>query len=350
MSQTHREIIDTPNALMRTIDYLEQEWLAVQCFLCGKKRFVFLGCGSSYSLARSMSVMTGMHTGLPSVALAAGDLLLHAPRYARLLSGATVICISRSGYTSEMLMALDAVKSFGIFPAAIVYAENTPLASRCELTLCMPWAFDKSVCQTRSISNFYFTAAYVLAKKTDNQTLMADLSHIAENSRAFLSEAERLASEVAARPWTQCVALADAELEGIADEGALAFKEICQLPSNYYHLLDARHGPMVIFNENTLLIAAPGQKDPLELNFLEEMREKGAHVIAVSDTPIDIQGIINLPYGRDLTHIALGLPLIILCQTLAYYKVPYTGANPDRPAGLDAWISLDKKRGTETHA
>lgn len=33
----------------------------------------------------------------------------------------------------------------------------------------------------------------------------------------------------------------DAELCGICEEGALTFKEICQVDSNYYHLLDARH-------------------------------------------------------------------------------------------------------------
>ena len=120
MSLTHDEIMGTPDALRKTTEYLQKEWAAIAQYLAGKKRFIFLGCGSSFSLARSMSVMTYMHTGLPSAALSAGDLLLHAPRYAKILQDAAVICISRSGYTSEINMALDAIKEYNVSPAALI--------------------------------------------------------------------------------------------------------------------------------------------------------------------------------------------------------------------------------------
>ena len=37
----------------------------------------------------------------------------------------------------------------------------------------------------------------------------------------------------------------------IASEGALAFKEIARIPSISYHLLDVRHGPMVLIDDKT---------------------------------------------------------------------------------------------------
>lgn len=340
MSKTHNEIMDTPNALRKTIDYLHRQWPSISGFLNGRKRFAFLGCGSSYSLARSASIMFQMRTGLPSAVLPAGDLLLHAPRYERILSGAAVICISRSGQTSEMLMALDSIKHFGIAALAMICVEGTPLEERCELSLNMPWAFDDSVCQTRTVTNFYFTYTYIMAKYLGDQTLLDDLRHIADCSGDFLQVAEKLSGEIAARPWNHCVVVADAELEGIADEGALAFKEICQLPSNYYHILDARHGPMVLIGEQTLLLAAV-DGDALELGFLSEMKDKGALAVAFSDMPLDAPGIISLPYGRKLTHIARGIPFIMMCQMISLRKAAYTGADPDRPSGLDAWISLE---------
>ena len=341
MSLTYKEIMETPESLQKTANYIEQNWQAITQFLKGTERFVFLGCGSSFSLARSMAIMTYMQSGLPSIALSAGDLMLHASRYANALKGATVICISRSGKTSEMNMALDAIKKFNVHVAALICADNTPLEEYCELSLNMPWAFDNSVCQTRTVTNFYFVAAYILAKQLDDSILMEDLRHIVDNCRKFLIDSEKTAREIADKSWDHAVILADAELEGIADEGSLAFKEVCQLPSNYYHILDSRHGPMVLFNEQTLLIAALGTKDKFELKYLSDMREKGSVIVAFSDTAVNVpDGVTSLYYGRELSHIALGLPFILLCQLISYYKAAHTGADPDSPSGLSAWISL----------
>ena len=343
MSLTHNEIMGTAEALRQTSAYIEERWESVTRFLSERKCFVFLGSGSSFSLARSLSAMTFMHTGLPCCAVSAGDLLLHTPRYAKILNNASVICISRSGQTSEMNMALDAVKPYCDSFAALVCAADTPLEAHCGLTLRMPWAFDNSVCQTRTVTNFYFAGALILAKQLGDRTLIEDLTHITDNCSGFLERAAKPAYDIASRPWTHCVVLADAELEGIADEGALAFKEICQLPSNYYHILDSRHGPMVLFNERTLLLAALGGKDPLELDYLADMRGKGSLITAFSDMPIEMQGIESISYGRRLSHIALGLPFIMLCQLISFHKAAHTGADPDRPSGLSSWISLSKE-------
>jgi fructoselysine-6-P-deglycase FrlB-like protein len=332
--------MNTPEALQKTTLCIEQKWDEIEAFLKDKKRFVFLGCGSSYSLARSMAVMTYMHTGVPTTVISAGDLLLHAPRYVNAVGEAAVICISRSGQTSEMNIALDAIKEFNPHIASLICADDTPLEARSELSINMPWAFDNSVCQTRTVTNFYFAAAYILAKYLNNPVLLQDLLHITDNCEEFLLKTEKITREIAEKPWNHSVILADAELEGIADNGSLAFKEICQLPSNYYHILDSRHEPMVLFNEYTLLLAALGPMDKLEFNYLKDMVKKKSLVVAFSDVPIEIPGVVSFSYGRKLSQIALGLPFIMFCQLITYYKAAHTGANPDQPSGLSAWISL----------
>lgn len=342
MNLTHTEILDTFNALEKTAGYLEGVWGKIEMFLKDKKHFVFIGCGSSYSIAKSMSAMTHIGTGIPSSTLAAGDILLHAGRYGKCFDGAAVVCVSRSGRTSELLMALDALKSQGysFTVASFVCADGTPLEAKSDLTLATPWAFDNSVCQTRSVTNFYFMSAYILAKATGNQTVLDDLRHLLNHGPEYMRNVEILADELSARPWTSGVVLADAELEGIAEEGALAFKEICQLPSNYYHVLDVRHGPMVLLGRNTLVLAALGPKNELEYNLLRDIKEKGAEVIAFSDMPAGSGDIDEMVYGYPLSHVARGVPFIILCQMIAYKKAKTTGADPDKPTGLDAWIAL----------
>jgi fructoselysine-6-P-deglycase FrlB-like protein len=242
-----------------------------------------------------------------------------------------------------MIMALESLKSEGcrFSAASLTCGEDTPLAAKCDFSLSMPWAFDNSICQTRTVTNFYFAAAYILAKATSNQPLLEDLSCVINGGPEYIKQIEPLADKLSPLPWNHCVVLADAELEGLAEEGALAFKEICQLPSNYYHLLDVRHGPMVLVGENTLVLAVLGAKNELEYNLLLDIQKKGAHIVAFSDVdckPLD--GVHFSVYGNSLSYIARGIPFIVLCQMISYKKSLATGADPDKPTGLDAWIAL----------
>ena len=342
MAITHNEMLDTFSALRKTEAYLEEMWEGIDSFLRGKSRFVFVGCGSSYSIAKSMAAICGMGAGKPAAAMAAGDVLLHAARYRKAVDGAAVVFISRSGRTSELLKALEALKSQGcrMSVASVVCADDTPLGKESDFVLSTPWAFDESVCQTRCVTNFFFIAAYVAAKITGDRAAMEDLQYLLAAGGECIRQAELLAMELSGQPWTHAVVLADAELEGLAEEGSLVFKEVCQLPSNYYHLLDVRHGPMVLIGKETLVLAALGTSGELELDLLRDLIKKGAQVVAYSNSLVQFEGAIIIGTERPLAHIAKGIPFIILCQMVAYYKSKETGADPDKPVGLDPWISL----------
>jgi len=342
MAITYKEIRDTFNALEKTRGYLEGKWADIEKFFKGKSRFVFIGSGSSYSNAKSYAMICNMNTDVPAVTLAAGDILLHAERYKNIIDGSALVFISRSGRTSELIKAYDAMKEHGysFVTASFVCADDTPLGERSDLVLSTPWAFDESVCQTRCVTNAYFMAAYIIAKITDNKSLLAELNLVITEGPAYMDKAEALAVELAVKPWTHAVVLADAELEGLAEEGALAFKEVCQLPSNYHHLLDVRHGPMVLIGKETLVIVVHGASNELELGLIRDLKEKGAEIVAFSDEAAELEGVRYSCFGRPLTHIAKGIPAIALCQMIAYFKSKETGADPDKPTGLDPWISL----------
>lgn len=348
MALTYKEMHDTFNALYKTADYIERRWADIEAYFSNKDRFVFVGCGSSYSNAKSFAMICNMSAGVPALALAAGDILLHASRYKKCIDNAGVVFISRSGRTSELIKALDALKEIGcnIEAAAFVCADDTPLGAKSDMVLSTPWAFDESVCQTRCVTNAYFMAAYIAAKITDNVSALSDLRLMITEGPAYMEKAEVLAKGLAEKPWKNAVVLGDAELEGIAEEGSLVFKEVCQLPSSYHHLLDVRHGPMVLIGKETLVIAALGTCCELEINLLKDIKEKGAEIVAFCDAceccePYpELGGIQFSCFGKPLSHMAKGIPLIILCQMIAYYKSKQTGADPDKPTGLDPWISL----------
>lgn len=150
------------------------------------------------------------------------------------------------------------------------------------------------------------------------------------------------AKEIAKKEWNNVVVLADGELEGIAEEGALALTEISLLPTHYYHLLDVRHGPMVLINENTLVVAmlSPGTSQ-YQKDLLEDMKAKNVTLVVLGTEQQqydDADLFVTLPELEHFT--AQGIPFIYLPQVIALYKALEQGINPDEPEGLDAWIEL----------
>jgi len=98
---------------------------------------------------------------------------------------------------------------------------------------------------------------------------------------------------------------------------------------------------MVLIGKRTLVIAIlSNAHEKLELDMLRDIVAKGAAVVAYSDEPLEMQGVVSVSFGRSLPHSARGIPAIAVCQLLSYYKSYQTGANPDQPDGLSPWIAL----------
>jgi fructoselysine-6-P-deglycase FrlB-like protein len=255
---------------------------------------------------------------------------------------AIVVAISRSGETSEILRALDAIKKYAnIHVLGITCKENAPLGALSDVVLELPWAFDNSVCQTRTVSCLYFSWVYIVGKLSGDAGILADLQKVIDGGDAYLAQWEEKFKALAEKPWDHAVVLGDAEIGGVCEEGALAFKEICQLPSNFYHVLDVRHGPMVMIGEKTLVILPlSDHSKELQLALLEDVKKKGATIIAYTNKDEQLDGVMNVSFGQDLCYPVMALPVILIAQLVSYYKSLVTGTDPDNPTGLTAWIKL----------
>lgn len=346
MKQTILEIKDQYRALSKTLEYLEEQkaGLLPEWEKQPPKALVFLGCGSSYMIACSLRDVAGSMTSLPVSAMAAGDLWLNHSRYCHRLSGALIVAVSRSGRTSEILHAIDALKEdqipFQVY--SIIASEKSPLAERSAISLELPWCFDESVCQTRSVSNLYAAGACLLAALFRKDALTRDFCELAKAGSAYLEKAESFLHSAASGPWNKAVVLADGECAGLAAEGALAFQEIAQLPACQHHVLDVRHGPMVLIDSNTLVLAyLYPDGEPQQEALLGDLLQKGAQVIAYSNLRREIPGVSTVELGAEIGPLAGGIAFLNLCQLTAYEKSLETGSNPDAPEGLDAWIEVN---------
>ena len=344
MSLTLQEIRGQYQALEKTVALLDGQREQLKALLDRRPAsLVFTGCGSSFSLSCAFRSIAALRTDIPVYALASGDLWLNCERYARLLRDALVISVSRSGETSELVNACKAAAALGTGTRflSIICAEGTPLEAISDFTLRMPWAFDHSVCQTRCVSNLFAMGAMVVGALFGDPSIREGVARMAACGEDYMARIEPVAKALAAGDWDHGVVLADGEIDGIAEEAALTFKEICQQNSNYYHILDVRHGPMVLIRGRTLAVVAA--KSPLcqyELQLINDLIATGAKVVCYTMQPVEVPGATCIALGTDVGSVAFGLGLVAICQLTTYYKSLHVGCDPDRPDGLDAWIRI----------
>jgi glucosamine--fructose-6-phosphate aminotransferase (isomerizing) len=346
MSLTYNETKDQYNSLSQTYEYLESQKSGLKHFWENKqpKSITFIGSGSSYYIAQSLEMIAKVKMGIPASSIPAGDLMLHFQTYRHFMDNTLIIAVSRSGSTTEIINAINHVKTIMEVPViSVTCVRDSELSKISDVTLEIPWAFDESVCQTRTVSNLYAAGLQLIAYWGGNDKTISDMEVILKQGNNYMKNYEEKLKEIAEMDWNNAVVLADGELQGIAMVGALAFKEIAQVPSNYYHVLDSRHGPMVMIGQDTLVIACLTSNEYYyQASLIRDIIKKGAKVVVYTDTHVeDIEGIkLHVFFGVSLDHAVRGIPFINISQIIAYYKAKQKGVNPDSPDGLDAWIKL----------
>lgn len=345
MFLTEAEILDTPAALIRTCRYFEERQARISEFFetNTQRKFVFLGCGSSYMLAKSAAALFGGFPDTAAFAIAAGDYIVSPDFWQETVRGSILVSISRSGRTSEMVRALEHMKEGLCCPVVSLSMErDNDISPLSELELTMDWCYDRSVCQTRTVTNLYAAILLLGAMYSHDDTLAESVREASRFSEQFQQDNRAALEAVAGLDWKNVTVLADGPLCGIAEEGALAFTEIAMLTGRYFHILDYRHGPVVISGSDTLtLVVLSPAEDALQGNLVRDVLAHGGPVVTVSRHETNVFGsAAHVPMPELGSFAAWGILFIYVAQMLALQKALRLGGNPDAPKGLDAYITL----------
>lgn len=345
MFLTEAEILDTPVALERTCGYFSEHQANISEFFAkySQQKFVFLGCGSSYMLAKSAAALFSSFPGTAAFAIPAGDYIVSPEFWLETVRNSIVVSISRSGRTSEMVRAVGHMKGCCACPVISLSMESgndiTPMS---DLDLTMDWCYDRSVCQTRTVTNLYAAIVLLGAVYTREETLAESVQEASRCSGRFQQENRAALEAVAGLDWKNVTVLADGPLCGIAEEAALAFTEIAMLTGRYFHILDYRHGPVVVSSSDTLtLLLLSPTEDTLQGNLVRDVMAHGGPVVTVSRHKENVFGsAAHIPMPEIRSFAAWGILFIYVAQMLALQKSVNLGGNPDAPKGLDAYITL----------
>lgn len=346
MYLTEKEIFGQYDSLIKTYDYFINKSEEIENFWKKRKmeNIIFTGCGSSYSICRSAYISAMMRLGKFSLSVPSGDLLVNFNHYKDIIKKSMFIIPSRSGSTSEIIIVVRKAKSEYNIPCISISAkESSELEQLADLNLVIPWAFDESVCQTQTVTNLYMACLLLIGIISRDEGLLEEIKHATVAGKAYIEEYKGILKEIAVTgTWEKVVILGDSEIGGIAMEGALAFMEICRVPSNFYNVLDVRHGPMVTIDYKTLVIAALSPEEELyQKDLIQDLKHKGAMIVTLSTKKENYWGSdynITLPMYEN--YAVAGIPYIFVPQAISFYKAMHMGINPDKPEGLDSWIQL----------
>lgn len=345
MFLTEQEILNTPVALEKTCSLFREKRDEIAAFFNKntQRKFTFLGCGSSYMLAKSAATVFSAIPDTTASAIPAGDYIVNQAFWAEVAKGSIVVTISRSGRTSEMVRAVRHMKeNWGCPVVSLSMEDENNIMPMSDLNITMDWCYDRSVCQTRTVTNLYAAILLLAAAYAGDETLTAAVEKAAVVNAGFQQENRAALEAVAKLPWENVTVLADGPVCGIAEEASLAFTEIAMLNGRYFHMLDYRHGPVVISGENTLtlMLLSPAE-DELQRNMVQDVISHGGPVVTVSRHGENVFGStahIRMPEIEAFA--AWGILFIYVAQMLALLKSVELGGNPDAPTGLDAFITL----------
>lgn len=338
------EIFSQSESLMKTQELFAQKKADLLSFMNQPyAQLIFMGCGSGYMLCQGAAAMFSMHTPKKAAALAGGEVLIDPESYRGLFQNSLVIVASRSGETSEVILALEKMRTLASFSVLGIIAQNDcSMKKHLDFVLEIPWAFDQSVCQTRTISNIYYSLTMLCALYTGCDSLEESFDRFIRKQKDFLLDLKDDCEQISRIPWDNVTILADGTVRGIASEGGLAFTEICMIPGEYFNILDYRHGPVVLADEKKLIIILLNPREQqYQKTVIDDLKKRNSYIITAGTGSKE-------SWGSDY-HVALnpeddfeswGIPFINLCQLLAFYKALALGHDPDAPEGLNPYIKF----------
>ena len=337
---TRHEIMSQPQIWSQALDvFARQQAAFVQLMTAAFDRVMVTGCGSTCYLAQFTARLL-RHSGLDATAYPASELLfypdaIYLPQHQHLL-----ICLSRSGTTSETVRVQASFKAaVGGKTIAVTCDSDSPLAQNADLAFAIDAAQEQSIAQTRSFSSMGLVV----------QQMAAVLAGYGLNSSARLSAACRALFDahgdmIKALACDEGISkfffLGSDALYGIACEAMLKMKEMSLSYSEAFHMMEFRHGPMSMVAADSLVIGLISPASAVhDLQVLQEMQAMGASILAIAQDATGFRHHIALP--ADLPAWNAGILHLPLLQLLAYHRALFTGQNPDRPHNLSAVISLD---------
>jgi len=259
-------------------------------------RVCAVGCGTSLYMAQAWAALRERAGHGRTDAFAASE-LPGARHYD------TLVAISRSGTTSEVLHVLARGRAVATHSLAITAVAGSPVTDAADNAIVLDFADERSVVQTR-----FATSALTLLR-----------AHAGDDTERAVSDAETALGAplpIDPAPVQQWTFLGRSWSVGLAHEAALKLREAAQAWAEAYPALEYRHGPIAVASPRSVVWSL----DALDPALADEIRATGATLVC---EPLD------------------PLAGLVLAQRTAVALAQARGLDPDRPRNLARSVVLE---------
>lgn len=349
-TKTRAEIASQPAVWQATLEKMNTQWPSLAAQLGGvrARRFVLIGCGSTYYLAQHAATLLRA-AGMQAHAFPSSELAFFPAATAA--EDTVLVAVSRSGTTTETLWAMDTYRRACAQNGqegciiTITCVPNTPMIEKSDVVLLADDAQEESVAQTRSFSSMAILCQVLIALLLGDHTRMQALGALPLRLTELLERADDLPSRLGDNLGIdRFFYLGSGAFYGFACEAMLKTKEMTVSWSEAYHTLEFRHGPMSVVAPSALVVGMISDSAAeAEIAVLRQMGKLGGQTLAICEQKgaLDWAGVdevLELHSGLDeWQRPVLLLPVI---QWLALHRALAKQLDPDNPQNLTQVVVL----------
>ncbi|MBU6253798.1 MAG: glutamine--fructose-6-phosphate transaminase (isomerizing) [Acidobacteria bacterium] len=265
-----------------------------------------------------------------------------------------VITISQSGETMDTLMAARHAKDLGAATLSICNTMGSSIARESDAVFYTHAGPEIAVASTKALlTQIVALKVIALYLAQNNKSLSgAQIAAIISELLALPNKVEEILETVEPlREMTRGFKDATSVLflgrnvgYPAALEGALKLKELAYMHAEGFAGGELKHGPIALIEEGTPVIAIlPPASSPIAekmLSNIQEVKARGANVIAIADSSIslDVKNIIRIPSCDELLQSILA---IVPLQVFAYEMAVARGNDVDQPRNLAKSVTVE---------
>jgi glucosamine--fructose-6-phosphate aminotransferase (isomerizing) len=333
------EIREQPDALLRLLDHAEDFGRVAETIReRGATTIRMVGHGSSDNATSYGVYAFGL---LPGWTALRDSISLVVYYRAELdMRGATVLALSQSGRTRDVVEYVERVRERGAFTVAVTNDPASELAQTAEAVLPLYAGPELAVAATKTYLNTLGALGLLAAHAArDEEAFIRDLRAAAELLREVIPRLETRITSVAvpfAYAGRMFVVGRGAEYS-TAREIALKLLETCRVAAEPLTATAFAHGPVAALDSlfPVWAIASNDETLPAVVEAITRARDAGATVIASGTAAEAVTGAeYTLPVPEPASPLLAPLLSVVPGQLFAWALARTKGLDPDEPRGL----------------
>lgn len=309
--------------------------------LASADNVILTGCGSAYFAARIGATWLTRLSGRRALAIAGSEFTDIRPFVG---PGSSVLGISQSGETADLLLALKTAKDLDSPTIALVNVMHSSAVRLVDEVVPLDAGRERSVLATKSMLAMLgrlLVAAGAAAgqRRVAEQAIVEAASAIRalQVSPSYAAEIDRVATFLFDQ--SSVLIIGNGVGVGVAQEAALKLKEATYIHAEAFATGELKHGAIALVESETpCLVFASDTELVTEMeSAAQELRSRGGYTIGIG-----LNGGGVLSDSIAVPTIGLGTPLmhIFVAQSLAYCLALKKGIDPDFPRNLAKSVTV----------